>query len=187
MQVIDNHASVPAANRPSEPEQTPQPKYIEDPRTGDFVPYDKWVKRRERTRARNTPNQRRCRARRRAAVQAEIATLVTGITMPVPHRLTDEQRRLEAQAFKTWLKIDGARQRQHRRHRHRLLAARIIVLEMREELWLEPEPREFASRLSRALKQPIDRHTARNVLTALRKLEGADGPWPGSGPVTPDA
>jgi hypothetical protein len=145
------------------------------------------VERVERTRARNTLNQQRCRAKKRAALQAEIASLVTGLTMSAPYRLTDEQRRLEVHAFKTWLKIDGLRQRQHRRHRHRLLAARIIVLEMREELWLEPEPREFASRLSRALKQPIDRHTARNVLTALRKLEGADGPWPGSGAVTPDA
>jgi len=187
MQVIDNQTSVPAANRPSEPEQTPQPNYIEDPRTGDFVPYDKWVKRRERTRARNTLNQRRCRAKKRAAVQAEIAALAIGVTVSAPYRLTAEQQRLEALALATWLKIDGARQRQHRRHRHRLLAARIIVLGMREELWLEPEPREFASTLSAALKQPIDRHTARNVLTALHKLEGADGPWPGSSAVTPDA
>lgn len=154
--------------------------WVENKRTGGWIPKSVADARAEATRANNTPLQRERRRKIREAQTAEIIAITDALgDIPTPERLSFAQCLAEARAFRDWLRIDAPRQRQFRRHGRLYLAARIVAQEMRLELWGDPEPAAFAPRLSALFGKPIDRRAARNILSQLReKLEVEGGPWP---------
>lgn len=130
------------------------------------------------TRARNTVNQRASRERKRIEREAEIAATLRALEMPPAESLDQRTIDREMRAFRDWLLIDGARQRQFKAQRRSYFVSRLVLLQARRELGgIDPEPSEFAARLTIALREPFDRHQGRQRLKQLLSLEAQGGPW----------
>ena len=134
-----------------------------------------------RTKARNTLNKRASRVRQRTAAEleeAEMLAILGDLDMPPPPCLEPHIEEAAAEALERWLAIDGPRQRQHRRRAPEYLASYFSLLQMRLELGgIDPEPAEFAERLTQETGETFDRKTGRNRLNLLLRLEGEGGPW----------
>lgn len=160
-------------------------QWVEDPRDGRCIKRSVYEARQAATRARNTPNQRNRRAKLRAAEKAEQMAILAELgprRTAVRVQMRSEEFVAEVKApWQAWIALDGPRQRQYRLRDPRLYpAARKVLVEMRRELWMDPEPAAFALRLSEIPRISVDRHAAKNLLRQLHSLEGKGGPWSAS-------
>ncbi len=163
---------IPAADTPVE--------HVFDKRAGRYIPKSVMDARLARTRARNTPAQRKCRAEKRAAVKAEIAALVGELALPKPAPLTRELARPALIRLAAWFKAGSKRAKLMKLYEQRYCYALITLLRYRHEIGIDPEPATFARAFNERCAgkfDPISPADARTILKGLRNIEAEVGPW----------